>query len=120
MLLYRKQEGDREIVTTMGPAWFMVQSLFFSRGGLLGVFSVAEDGDHRNNNDDDCDGSTNLSLNPKWLSLPFGMTVSGFWISAEILLFLSPWPCQQIRGSMETTTSILFSQDTMVSSPSLP
>ena len=37
MLLYRKQEGDREIVTTMGPAWFVVQSLLFSRGGPLGV-----------------------------------------------------------------------------------
>ena len=29
--------GKTEIVTTMGPAWFMVQSLLFSRGGLLGV-----------------------------------------------------------------------------------
>ena len=30
--------GDkRETVTTMGPAWFMAQSLLFSRGGLLGI-----------------------------------------------------------------------------------
>ena len=27
----------REIVTTMGPAWFIVQSLIFSSGGLSGV-----------------------------------------------------------------------------------
>ena len=27
----------REIVTTMGAAWFVVQSLLFSRGGLLGI-----------------------------------------------------------------------------------
>ena len=25
------------IVTTVGPAWFVVQSLIFSSGGLLGV-----------------------------------------------------------------------------------
>ena len=68
----------------MGPAWFIVQSLFFRRGGPLGVFSVAEDGDHRNNNDDDCNGSTNLFISPEWLNQPFGMTVSGFWISAGI------------------------------------
>ena len=30
--------GDkRETVTTMGPAWFMAQSLLFSRGGPLGI-----------------------------------------------------------------------------------
>ena len=29
--------GKTEIVTTMGPVWFIVQSLLFSRGGLLGV-----------------------------------------------------------------------------------
>ena len=35
--LYRKQEGDREIFTIVGPAWFMVQSLHFSSGGLWDV-----------------------------------------------------------------------------------
>ena len=29
--------SKREIVTTMGPVWFIVQLLPFSRGGLLGV-----------------------------------------------------------------------------------
>ena len=61
--------SKREIVTTMGPAWFIVQSLLFSRGG--------EHNEH-------CNGSTNLFISPKWLSQPFGMTVSGFWISAGI------------------------------------
>ena len=89
--LYRKQEGDREIVTAMCPAWFVVQLLLFSRGGLLGtvllmrtvttttmtmmtmmITAVISD------------GSTNLFISPKWLSQPFGMTVSGFWISAGI------------------------------------
>ena len=84
--------GDkRETVTTMGPAWFMAQSLLFSRGGLLGtvllmrtvttttmtmmtmtITAVISD------------GSTNVFVSPKWLSQPFGMTVSGFWISAGI------------------------------------
>ena len=42
----RKQEqgvsigSKREIVTTMGPVWFMVQSLLFSRGGPLGVVQL--------------------------------------------------------------------------------
>ena len=34
--------------------------------------------------DDDNDGSTNLFISPKWLSQPFGITVSGFWISAGL------------------------------------
>ena len=34
--------------------------------------------------DNDDDGSTNLFISPKRLSQPFGMTVSGFWISAGI------------------------------------
>ena len=29
--------SKREIVTTMGPVWFIVQSLLFSRGGPLGT-----------------------------------------------------------------------------------
>ena len=29
--------GKREIVTTMDPAWFIVQSLIFSSGGLSDV-----------------------------------------------------------------------------------
>ena len=29
--------SKREIVTTMDPAWFMVRSLLFSRGGPLGI-----------------------------------------------------------------------------------
>ena len=79
----------------MGPAWFMVQSLFFSRGGLLGVFSVAEDGDHRNNNDDDCDGQRKLIYKSKVIE-------SAFWNDSFWLLDLSrnsfcsylPWPYQ--------------------------
>ncbi len=43
-----------------------------------------EDGDHCDYDDEHCDGSTNLFISPKWLSQPFGMTVSGFWISAGI------------------------------------
>ena len=75
----------------MGPVWFIVQLLLFSRGGLLGtvllmrtvttttmtmmtmtITAVISD------------GSTNVFVSPKWLSQPFGMTVSGFWISAGI------------------------------------
>ena len=53
----------------------------------VGCCSIDEDGNHRDDNDDDddnCDGSTNLFISPKWLSQPFGMTASGFWISAGI------------------------------------
>jgi len=48
----------------------------------VGHCSTDEDGDHRDDDDEHCDGSTNLFISPKWLSQPFGMTVSGFWISA--------------------------------------
>ena len=50
----------------------------------VGCCCTDEDGEHRDNDNDDDDGSTNLLINPKWLSQPFGMTVSGFWISAGI------------------------------------
>ena len=50
----------------------------------VGRCSVDEDGDHRDDDDDVDDCSTNLFISPKWLSQPFGMTVSGFWISAGI------------------------------------
>ena len=54
----------------------------------VGCCSIDEHSDHCDDDNDgeDCDynGSTNVFISPKWLSQPFGMTVSGFWISAEI------------------------------------
>ncbi|MFV1078758.1 hypothetical protein, partial [Klebsiella pneumoniae] len=32
--------SKREIITTMGPTWFMVQLLLFSTSGLLGVVAL--------------------------------------------------------------------------------
>ena len=53
-----------------------------------GRCSIDEDSDHCDDDDDDddcdCNGSTKLFISPKWSSQPFGMTVSGFWISAGI------------------------------------
>ena len=46
--------GKREIVTTMDPAWFIVQSLIFSSGGLSDVVlltTVSMD-----DYNDDCNG----------------------------------------------------------------
>ena len=63
----------------MGPAWFVVQSLIFSSGGSLGVIPLMMTAIAMISN-----GHTNIFISPKWLSQPFGMTVSGFWISAGI------------------------------------
>ena len=60
----------REIVTTMGPAWFIVQSLIFSSGGLLGVvplMTMAMTVPIATISN----GSTNLFISPKWLSQLF-------------------------------------------------
>ena len=55
----------REIVTTMGPTWFIVQSLIFRSGGSLGIVALlmmmATMARISN-------GSTNLIISPKWLS----------------------------------------------------
>ena len=65
--------GSKEIVTTMGPAWFVVQSLIFSRGVSLGVVPLTRTVTTVTtamiaaiSND-----STNLFISPKWLSQLF-------------------------------------------------
>jgi len=71
----------------MGSVGFMVWSLLFSRGGLLGVVLLMRTVTTvmtMVNDDNHCEGSPNLFMSPKWLSQPFGMTAFGFCISAGI------------------------------------
>jgi len=94
----------------------MVQLLAFSSGGSLGVIPLMMTAIAMISN-----GHTNIFISPKWLSQLFlEWQLLTFGSQQELLLFPSPWPCQQIRGSMETPTCILSTQDTVVSSPSLP
>ena len=70
----------------MGPTWFTVQSLLFSRGGLLGVVPLMRMVTTTT--------TTTMTMiiamaaqtyiSPKLLSQPSGMTVFDFWISAGI------------------------------------
>jgi len=84
----------------MGPVRFIVQSLVFSSGGLLGAVCLT-------------------MMTFQWYyklinkskvveSALFVVAASGFGISAETPWFQSSGPCQQIRGSRELPTHILF------------
>ena len=104
----------------MGPAWFVVQLLLFSRGGPLGVVPLMKMVTTMTTTMMTIAMAvqTYLWVQSGWVSL-LEWQLLAFVSQQEFLLFLSPWPCQQIRGSMETPTSILSSQDKMVSSSSL-
>ena len=73
--------SKREIVTTMGPTWFTVQSLLFSRGGLLGVVPLMRMVTTMTTT---MMMAAQTYISPKLLSQPSGMTVFDFWISAGI------------------------------------
>ena len=79
--LCRKQEGDGH---HHGSSVVHGSVIALQQKWAAGRCSIDEDGDHRDNDNGHCNGSTNLLISPKWLSQPFGMTVSGFWISAGI------------------------------------
>ena len=84
----RKQEqgvsigSKREIVTTMGPAQFMIQSLIFSRGGPLGVVPLMRTVTTATMTMMNIAMAAQTYISPKLLSQPSGMTVFDFWISA--------------------------------------
>ena len=109
--------SKREIVTTMGPTWFTVQSLLFSRGGLLGVVPLMRMVTTMTTT---MMMAAQTYISPKLLSQPSGMTVFDFWISAESSLFPSSGPCQQIRGSRDAHLHPVFHRTRWYHSPVFP
>ena len=79
--LYRKQEGDSH---HHGSSVVHDSVVALQQKWTVGCCCIDEDSDDHDDDNDPCNGSTNLFISPKWLSQPFGMTVSGFWISAGI------------------------------------
>ena len=60
--------SKREIVTTMDPAWFLVQSLIFSSDGSSGPSVLLRTTVTKVMMATSFHGSANLLINPKWSS----------------------------------------------------